>query len=222
MNIVGSVFRREVVPITRTIFTDVSPTLEQLAQTESRAAGAALHATENGGREAADLALQQATTTAERNMITHSARTEAQLARGTELEAAASQPQPVTNISTAPTWNKWQAGAALGTVGAGTYLATNAINRVDNRVGQLGGALVDIPVEIGKGIEHLESDLAKGLASLGRHMPTGSDLAAAIRGAEHSAHDITTGLAGPAQTGVTVLVVLAGIVAAYEMYRFVR
>ena len=71
MNIVGSVFRREVVPITRTIFTDVSPTLEHLAQTESRAAGAALHATENGGREAADLALQQATTTAERNMITH-------------------------------------------------------------------------------------------------------------------------------------------------------
>ena len=53
-------------------------------------------------------------------------------------------------------------------------------------------------------------------------MPTGSDLAAAIRGAENRAHDITAGLTGPAQAGVTVLVVLVGVVAAYEVYRFVR
>eukprot|EP00966_Prymnesium_polylepis_P173821 4020756-Prymnesium_polylepis.1 len=114
------------------------------------------------------------------------------------------------NINTAPKWNKWQAGAAATGIGAGAILADRSLGRVDKRVEQVIDGVGDIPAAIAAAITAIPAAIPA--------IPT--DLAAAIAGAEHSAHDITAGLAVPAQTGVTILVVLAGIVAAYEMYRF--
>lgn len=202
------------------------PAVEVLTQTESQAARAGLHAAEDAGSGAADAALQRASTTAERDMLTQSARTEAQAARSVELEAAAAKPQPVTNINSNNYWNTNKAVAAttvgLGTIGAGTFLGYNALVRGDEDVKQIIALPRDFAKAAADAASRTEEKVEQVLGGLARHMPTGSDLSAAIRGAENRAHDITTGLAGPTQTGVTVLVILAGVVAAYEVYRFVR
>jgi len=89
------------------------------------------------------------------------------------------------------------ATATLYPVIKGTNFAVNTANAVENSLSNLG-------------------DEMKSLVP-----PTGN-IHEAINSAERSAHSITAGVGRSAKTGVTILVVLGGMVVAYEIYRFTR
>lgn len=97
--------------------------------------------------------------------------------------------------------------AAAGGVGIGTYTVINT----NRRIGQLGNAAVDIGRDVKGGIENAFN-----------HLPNPSDIEQVASKALHGAHSTMEGLAGPASTGLTIVVILGTAVIAYEMYRSIR
>lgn len=79
----------------------------------------------------------------------------------------------------------------------------------------------------GKGLQNLGNGIQDGLRELKHDLDdlskwAPSSIQRKVDEALHGAQNLGAGLVAPAQTGVTILVVLLGVVGAYEVYRLLR
>lgn len=194
----------------------ITPLVHEAA--ESGVRSTVHEATESGARHAVHEATESVARHATQDAV-HSGTHEVTHVAASDLRAAAKSTTHIVSDAgevaraKGPKWKstlaKFGPGyiKAAGVVGIGGYAAYNA----NKRLGQLGTGAVDVANEVRHSFENAFN-----------HLPNPSDIEQIASKALHGAHSTLEGLAGPASTGLTIVVILGSAVIAYEGYRSIR